>query len=51
VYRPRPASHAHFRHRHIPELICEINSSIDAAVDANGGYIRVIALFGDALTE
>ena len=25
VQLPRPASHAHFRHRHIPELICEIN--------------------------
>jgi len=26
VCRPRPASHAHCRHRHISELICEINS-------------------------
>ena len=29
VCRPRPASHANFRHRHIPELICGFNSSID----------------------
>jgi len=27
--RPRPASPAHFRHSHIPELICGVNSSID----------------------
>jgi len=26
---PRPASHAHCRHRHVPELIYETNSSID----------------------
>jgi len=29
VQRPRPASDAHFRHSHIPELICGVNSSID----------------------
>jgi len=29
VQRPRPASHAHFRHSYIPELICGVNSSID----------------------
>jgi len=29
VQRLRPASHAHFRHSHIPELICGFNSSID----------------------
>ena len=37
MQRARPASHAHFRHRHIsvtdtflnPELICESSSSID----------------------
>jgi len=27
--RPRPASHAHFRHSHIPELTCDWNNSID----------------------
>ena len=30
VQRPRPASHAHFRHSHIPELICGVNSSTHA---------------------
>jgi len=30
VQRPRPASHAHFHHSHIPELICGVNSSIDS---------------------
>jgi len=30
VQRPRPASHAHFRHSHIPELIFGVNSSTDA---------------------
>ena len=29
VQRPRPASPAHFRHSHIPKLICGFNSSID----------------------
>ena len=29
MHRPRPASHAHFRHLHIPELICGFNISID----------------------
>jgi len=29
VQRPRPASHVHFRHSQIPELICGFNSSID----------------------
>jgi len=29
VKRLRPASHAHFRHSHIHELICGFNSSID----------------------
>jgi len=29
VQRPRPASPAHFRHSHIPELICGVHSSID----------------------
>ena len=31
MQRPRPASNAHFRHSHIPELICGVNSSIDLA--------------------
>jgi len=29
MHRPRQASHAHFCHSHIPELICGVNSSID----------------------
>jgi len=29
VQRPRPASHAHFCHSHVPELICGVNRSID----------------------
>jgi len=32
VQRPRPASHAHFRPSHIPELICGVNSSIDLLI-------------------
>ena len=30
VQRPRPASHAHFCHSHIPEIVCGVNSSIDS---------------------
>jgi len=29
VQQPHPASHAHFRHSHIPQLICGVNSTID----------------------
>jgi len=29
LQRPLPASHAHFRHSHIPAFICGVNSSID----------------------
>jgi len=29
VQRPRPAIQPHFRHSHIPELICGVDSSID----------------------
>jgi len=29
MQQPRPASHAHFCHSHIPGLICGVNSSID----------------------
>ena len=32
MQRPRPASHAHFRHSHISELICGLNSSIDGVL-------------------
>jgi len=36
MQRPRKANHEHFRHSHIPELICGFNSSIDwqSAVDS-----------------
>ena len=36
MQRPRPASHAHFLHSHIPELICGVNSSIDASCHQQG---------------
>jgi len=34
VQRPRPASHAHFRHEHIPELTCGFTNSIDVSLRA-----------------
>jgi len=37
MQRPHPASHAHFRHSHIPELICGVNSSIDIVSALTGG--------------
>jgi len=36
-------SHAHFRHRHIPELICEINSNIDVGWATGSGSLYKFA--------
>jgi len=46
VQRPRPASHAHFRHSYIPELISGVNSSIDffaAMQNDEGDVSKVVA--------
>jgi len=57
VQRRRPASHAHFRHWHIPELICEINSSIDigtpfgCAPDSYLGMLSVLSTLSSSASE